>query len=255
MPAAKYTTPSATTGPPRAGHRDTIRSLPRTISGPGPPRFVHSVFPSAAARQCRKPSSLATNTRPSATAGANRTGPPVNAAHRSTPVAASRAYTLPSAELPTYTASPAATGWSARSNGMRDETGQAGVGGCARRPTQRLSNPAGTGCGEACVRAGLPPNVGQSSARAAGVRRRSTTAARRAGFIIAFSSGTRSDRSARRGDCAKARRPRSEHGDGRHGGAGHGRLRNPAKGDFGVGPDSPARGRGAHALPAPPARR
>jgi hypothetical protein len=29
------------------------------------------------------------------------------------------------------------------------------------------------------------------------------------------------------------------------------RFIDPAKGDFGVGPDSPARGRGAHALPAP----
>ena len=51
MPAAKYTVPSATTGPPRAGQVEMSRSLPSTLRSDGPPRNFHARLPRAISTQ------------------------------------------------------------------------------------------------------------------------------------------------------------------------------------------------------------
>ena len=113
MPAPKYTTPSASTGPPRIGQNEISRPLPRchrSGRSAGAPRTVHTTDPVAALRQYTRPSSDPTYTRSLHATGANRTGPRVKNVHLRFPVSVSNALTLPSLGEPMNIDLPMTTG-------------------------------------------------------------------------------------------------------------------------------------------------
>ena len=156
--------------PVRTGHREIILPLPRTLSPRNDGLNFQMRPPSTTLKQYAYPSSDPTYTRSSKTVGAIRIGPPVNLDHLTSPVVASRQYTLLSAEEPKHTASPTETTWNASSKRSRafsfSGSGQAGSGACRGTKTHSSDSGAPNLSDVTALRALSCLNVGQSSAAA-----------------------------------------------------------------------------------------